>query len=144
MGRAASPAPLPLLGEDNMEIDRLQGVENLENREFIFCCLDYLKDRLHINQILATLTDAEQCGKLFFCRPGKAILLEVTNMDESEIRQARYDGGSQVRYYNDLFRINDRAFLVTNYWYKSVSEVKSNRKVKDNRTPFLQWVKAQK
>ena len=115
-----------------MEIKDVLGEKN---REFIFGCLRYLKEHnLCTEAVLSLLTDPEQCKEKFNCR--EAVLLEIK--DIADINKLRYDSSGKSRFYEEVFSIGSRVFLVTNYWYGPSSEQTST--VKDNRTPFYEWI----
>ena len=118
----------------------IEDVLEENNREFIFGCLKYLKEHnLCTEEVLALLANTEQCKEKFNCK--EEILLEIYPKDiadPSRLRSLRYDGSGKSRFYKDIFSIGSRMFLVTNYWYGSLSEQKST--VKDNRTPFYEWI----
>lgn len=107
-------------------------IRSMKNERFAEECfkrlLDY--DRLG-DEELRILTDPDECRTRFY-HP-KPILAEIpyetTNLDN-----LRKDDTGRVRFYPTILRVRGRAFMITNYWYGP------HTKVKDNRTPFYEWV----
>lgn len=108
----------------------LEGINNLQNKDFIFRLLKIMEDYGLLEDNLATLTDSQECkenlGHNF------PILLEANGKNSSK------DNNGRDRYYpNDLFEYNGKKYYVTNDWYEKTKEKSSKR---DNRPLFLGWV----
>lgn len=109
--------------------------EDMNNKEFIFSCLNKLKNANKLTEnVISVLTSSDECHNRFNCSSGFAILMEVpTNCTEDELRKLCSFAGIR-RYYQDRYVIDGRTFVVENHWYGP------NKSNPDNRTPFLIWV----
>lgn len=112
----------------------MKHLHELKNKEFIFTCLNTLKDTNKLTpEVLSLLTDPDRCFDIFNCKSRLAILMEIpTNISESALKDLCYFGNHR-RYYPDRFTVGNRTFVVTNHWYGP------NRSNPDNRTPFMNW-----
>lgn len=111
------------------------GIENFDNKQFAFHCLNLLKNSGNLNsKTLNILTNAELCKKYFSASSNFAVLKKVQlNISKDELKECCSVNG-RLRYYQNLFIINSEAYVVTNHWYGP------GKSMPDNRTPFLRWV----
>lgn len=109
--------------------------EQMKNREFVFACLHRLQAAGALTEtVLALLTDPETCRREFCMSSGFAVLQEVPSHCGAEQLTALCHVGTKRRYYQEVFRHGERAFVAVNHWYGP------GRSMPDNRTPFLRWV----
>jgi len=80
-------------------------------------------------ETLTVLTSRNLCNSKFgFLYP---ILQEVSTDGKVPIEMFM-DSTKHRRYYPDIFKLDERRFIVCNDWYFG--------KVRDNRTPFIHWL----
>ena len=102
----------------------------LKNKEFIFACLNLLKEKgLLTDENIKIMTNSDTCHRKFcFQYP---ILCEVPSVG-SISREMFMDATGNRRYYPQPYQINGKRYIVCNDWY--------NGKIRDNRTPFVDWI----
>ena len=122
-----------------MSIEIPKDIESYKNEDFVLKCLSLLNDAGKLDDYTVNcLTDGNWCLKKEFMQREKSVLKEIPmNTTEKEFKILRLDGTSQSRFYSHTIIINNKKFMITNYWYGPTTNHK------DNRTPFLNWVKKQ-
>lgn len=117
--------------EKDYEIEQSE-IMSLENREFIYKCLDIMKqNNLFTEYTLDVLTDKEQCAKLFNHNVLGGILKKMdSGTDENEQRK---DENEYLRYYSDKYEIGSKDYFVSSQW-------DPNRE--RSRVPFVNWIKS--
>lgn len=104
----------------------------MENKKFIFKCLDLLKEAHLLNdQTINLLTNEEFCKNYFCCK--FSVLLEVPPYGDVP-REYYQDNTGHRRYYPEKYVIANKTFIVSNHWYGP------NKSQADNRTPFMNWI----
>lgn len=125
----ASPSSL----ENNLKAKIAGNLSELENRDFAFACIDLLAKRGLTPEIDAnTLLNPSFCKTRFGST--FAILQDVTGHNARDIDLMTKDGKGRRRYYDRVFRVGQKDYIVMNDWY---GKSKSPR---DNRSPFLNWL----
>lgn len=110
----------------------IEELSKMENKKFIFKCLDLLRDaQLLDNKNIILLTNQELCKNYFYCK--FSVLAEVPLYGEVP-KEYYQDNTGHRRYYPEKYVIENKAFVVSNHWYGP------NKSQADNRSTFLQWV----
>lgn len=114
-------------------------IEGLRNETFAITCIKELFASSKMNgSLLNILLNKEACERFIQAKYRNAILKEVDpQISYSDLKIACLNGTSIPRYYDTIIFWDNRAFIVTNYWYGPTT------RMPDNRTPFLQWIKKQ-
>ena len=103
----------------------------LKNKDFIFRCLEILThSNCPADLWLKVLLSSDTCHNLFSMQ--YPILQEVSRLGSVQ-KEMFLDCCGRRRYYPDIFKFDDRQFIVCNDWYYG------NRR--DTRTPFIKWIK---
>lgn len=112
-------------------------IETLKNEDFILRCFSLLKAEGKLDEhTLNCLSDGDWCMQMDFMQRAKPILKQIPlQTTEQEFRILRLDGTSQSRYYSHTLLVNNKRYMITNYWYGP----QTNHR--DNRTPFMNWVR---
>ncbi|RAX51567.1 hypothetical protein CCY99_08890 [Helicobacter sp. 16-1353] len=101
--------------------------EYLEGRILNPKDLEILTNHLVANEILGNISRANRVKKPY----QYAFIKEYHKDDDAIINGHR-------RYYKDLrFRYDGKSYLITNDWY-----LPTNKHIRDNKTPFIEWVKS--
>lgn len=102
----------------------------LENREFIFKCLDIMASNdLFNDDTLAILCDKDLCANMFRHNNFNGILFAVDpTMDENEQRK---DSTGNTRYYADKHNIGGTEYFVSSEWRADREDARKN---------FINWV----
>ena len=105
----------------------------MENKEFIFACLDTMsRHRLFNNYTLPTLESREQCALLFRHNNIHGILFKcIPGLTGAELRAAVRDDNGQNRYYTNTFSIGEDEYFVSSQW-------RPDRE--DARGAFVDWL----
>ena len=105
----------------------------MENKEFIFACLDTMsRHRLFNNYTLPTLESREQCALLFRHNNIHGILFKcIPGLTDAELRAAVRDDNGQNRYYTNTFSIGEDEYFVSSQW-------RPDRE--DARGAFVDWL----
>lgn len=106
---------------------------SLRNKEFAFACIDMLKTSSTLETDLACLLDSNFC-KLNL-KHSFAILKDATGKTSEEIRALVRDSHGNRRYYERVLMANNRTYVISNDWYGL------GMHGRDNRTPFVNWVR---
>lgn len=107
--------------------------ERLENKDFVYSCLELLKENNCLNEEeIGILTNEDECKRLFNC--SKFPILSEVNQEEALGDDDCYDDQGRQRFYKKKIYVDNRAFVVSNHWYGP------NKSMPDNRTPFLRWI----
>ena len=122
-----------------MNTEMLKEIETYKNEKFILTCLDLLDKAGKLDEyMIGCLTDGSWCLKNEFMDRDKPILKEIPlETTAADLRELIKDGTSQSRYYASTKIFNGKKYMITNYWYGP------RTKHKDNRTPFLDWIRLQ-
>ena len=106
----------------------------MKNKQFAFACAELLKGSRALDRSLDFLLDERRCKEeLDHSWP---VLVDVTHMSASERYSATRDASGKMRYYKDTVELGGRMFLLSNDWYY-------NKSKRDNRTPFVNWLRTQ-
>ena len=110
---------------------------NLKNKDFAETCVMILRELNLSDENMEVLLNVEKTnnamnGRYSFTYP---ILKEVP-MTGSISYEMRLENGNP-RYYPKRYFLNGKAYLLCNDWYYPLPHKKN---VKDNRTPFLNWI----
>jgi hypothetical protein len=105
----------------------------LENKDFIFACLDIMsRHHLFNGYTLPILESRESCALLFRHNNMHGILFrKERNLNENELRAAIRDEGGSLRYYAEAYSIGEDEFFVSSQW-------RPDRE--DARGAFLDWL----
>lgn len=111
----------------------------MKNKDFALSCINTLLSRnLLSEKMLFCLTNLEWCQREFGTVTRVPVLKEIpSNCFGTEFKLLLNDGTNQSRYYPDIICANGKKYVVTNYWYGPET------RMKDNKTPFLEWVNLQ-
>ncbi|WP_157909841.1 hypothetical protein [Capnocytophaga cynodegmi] len=109
--------------DDNDFEKKLDVINNLNNKEFIFNLLNLSVEYEIFDKLFPILIDEYLC-KEYFMQNYPVLVDSKKNIDK-------------LRYYNkNLFEYKGKSYYVTNDWYKNTS--KNTRK---NRTPFISMIR---
>lgn len=110
---------------------------NLKNKKFAEECINILKDINISDENIDVLLDVEKTNNnLKSIYSYTYSILKEVSVNGIITNEMRMENGN-LRYYPDRYFINERAYLLCNDWYyPSIGK----KNVKDNRTPFLNWV----
>lgn len=109
--------------DDNDFEKKLDVINNLNNKEFIFNLLNLSVEYEIFDELFPILIDEYLC-KEYFMQNYPVLVDSKKNVDK-------------LRYYNkNLFEYKGKSYYVTNDWYKNTS--KNARK---NRTPFISMIR---
>lgn len=133
--RAAIRCAILILLNGKEGIYMEKNIEQMNNKQFIYTCLESLRKCGGLNEdLIRILTDPEECRALFQC--SFSVIQEVPlNCTEINLTPYCYDDCGRQRYYKNIITICGKSYVPMNHWY---GPGKSNP---DNRTPFLSWVK---
>lgn len=102
----------------------------LDNREFVFTCLDIMKDNHLFNDVnLEILRNKDKCAQMFKHNAFHGILFRVD--PEKNKDDQRKDNSGNIRYYSDEYSINGVNYFVSQEW-------RPDRE--DARRPFIDWI----
>ena len=119
---------------DGKPARRIDPLSVMRNKEFAMKCIQLLKDGSPtLDADISALTDAEYCKQVL--EHSFAILKCVTGMSLDGVKVEARDRHGNRRYYESPIPIGDESYIVSNDWYGlGVGG-------RDNRTPFIKWVR---
>lgn len=132
MPRPRNPLLPPVEEEQQEELTRDELMQ-LENREFIFTCLNIMsRHRLFNGYTLPILESREQCNLLFRHNNIHGILFKrERGMTDEDFRTAILDEAGRARYYTETYSIGEDEYYVSSQW-------RPDRE--DARGAFLDWL----
>ena len=132
MPRPRNPLLPPEEEEGQQELTRDE-LMALENREFIFACLNIMsRHRLFNGYTLPILESREQCNLLFRHNNIHGILFKrERGMTDEDFRAAIQDEAGHARYYAETYSIGEDEYYVSSQW---------RPEREDARGPFLDWL----
>jgi len=103
---------------------------NLDNKEFIFTCLDIMKKHhLLLGDNLDLLENKDKCAIIFKHNNFYGIIFPVDETQNED--EQRKDSTGNTKYYADKYEINGRQYFVSSEW-------RPDRE--DARRPLLDWI----
>lgn len=125
--------------EDNTNIEeqkmRPEYLYMVENKEFIFACLDLMKEKnLFNNDTLSILQSKEKCASMFKHNSVSGILVHVDKeLSEGEQEGLKIGADGRRRYYDERYQIGNEEYFVSSEWRKVTEEI-------NPREAFVEWV----
>lgn len=117
--------------DDEEQID-WDSLFKMKNKEFAFETINILKKyNGFTEENIDIMLSREESSRTL--KNTYAILREVPeNYSKEELSELTKDNTGRYRYYSDVFNIKDKKYVITNDWYNDD---------KDNRTPYVDWIK---
>ena len=117
------------------EEDLFEMLMSLENKKFIFACLDLMKHRnLFKESVLRILQDKQKCASMFKHNSANGILYKVNrNASQEEQDNQKLGADGRRRYYDDKFSLEGDEYFVSSEW-RPVTDEENPRK------PLIDWI----
>lgn len=113
----------------------LERVMPLENKQFIFACLDLMKEHNLFNvSTIGVLQSKEDCAAMFKHNSAHGILYKVdTAKSEQEQDNQRLGADGRRRYYEDKYEIEEDRYFVSSEWRPVTAD-------ENPREPLVDWI----
>lgn len=121
--------------EKQIMLYRINNLINLQNKDFMSSFASIVTDYdLLQNEDHKNLQDHEWCRKTF--RHEYTVLKELPKEDKEELVVGRKDNTGRQRYYNNIFYVGGRNYILSSEWY-------DGKGTKDNnKSRFIDWLKS--
>ena len=108
---------------------------SLENKDFVFACLNLMKEKNLFNETsLAILQSKEECAAKFKHNSANGILYKIDKSKTAEEQDAQKQGSDgRSRYYNDRYAIGNDEYFVSSEW-RPITETENPRE------DFVRWI----